>query len=102
MRSAASAARICSIVAAGAHNPFENSLRPFFSTTAQDGPAAFTRRVSPASPGGKHAHPAGGVSNLPSGARNTRASAVGASVKEAAVEFAVAEGVEGKAIFRAA
>src|SRR6218665_126695 len=45
--------------ASGAHTPWENTLRPFFSTTVQLGPAAFTRRVSPASPGGSSAQPAG-------------------------------------------
>src|SRR3954447_4283278 len=70
---------------AGAQSPFENVLRPLFSITTHHGPAAFTRRVRPASPGGKHAHPSGGDLSDPSGARNTCGSAVGESVRESAI-----------------
>ena len=75
----------------GAHSPRENALRPRFSITAHDGPAAFTRRVSPASPGGKHAQPGGGDMRRPSGATNTRGSAVGASVSDSDIEHTVPE-----------
>src|SRR5690606_11826240 len=70
----------------GAHSPRENALRPRFSITAHDGPAALTRRVSPASPGGRHAQPSGGVRRRPSGATNTRGSDVGASVNDSAID----------------
>ena len=69
LRSAFAATVTVSIVARGAQRPLEKALRPFFSTTAHDGPASFTRRVIIASPGGRQAQSEGGESFRPSGAR---------------------------------
>ena len=57
------------MVADAAQMPLENILRPTFSWTTQWSPAAFTRRVSPASPGGRRTQPSGTVRILPSAAR---------------------------------
>ena len=62
------------VVAAGAQTPRENMRRPCFSCTTQWPPADFTRRVSPASPGGNRAHPAGTASKRPSAVRTVRES----------------------------
>ena len=52
---------------AGVPTPREKVLRPFFSWTFQVGPAAFTRLVSVASPGGSSSQPAGACRIWPSG-----------------------------------
>jgi hypothetical protein len=57
------------MVAAGAHTPREKLFRPFFSWTIQWSPAAFTRLVRAASPGGSSAQPSGAVRTVPSAAR---------------------------------
>src|SRR6202035_210417 len=57
------------MVAASAHTPREKVFRPFFSCTTQWSPAAFTRRVRAASPGGSSAQPSGAVRIEPSTAR---------------------------------
>src|SRR4051794_4145684 len=48
--------------------PRENILRTTFSCTTQWSPTAFTRRVRPASPGGRRVQPSGGVRTVPSAA----------------------------------
>jgi hypothetical protein len=53
----------------GAHTPREKTLRPFLSWTTQCSPAAFTRRVRRASPGGSRIQPGGAVRTRPSAAR---------------------------------
>jgi hypothetical protein len=58
-----------STVADEVQTPFEKTLRPTFSETAQWSPAAFTRRVRPGSPGGSNIHPCGTVRTLPSDER---------------------------------
>src|SRR5262245_31942976 len=58
-----------STVATGAHTPREKAFRPFFSCTTQWSPAALTRRVRAASPGGSSAQPSGAVRTVPSAAR---------------------------------
>src|SRR4051812_16373415 len=65
---------------AGAQTPREKILRPFFSTTVGLAPAAFTRRVRPASPGGKSAQAAGTSRMRPSAVLTRRGSLVGATV----------------------
>src|SRR6187402_2803087 len=72
----------------GAHRPFENALRPRFSMIAQEGPRLFTRRVKPASPGGRHSQPGGAAWRVPSGARKIRGSAVGANTKPVVISVA--------------
>src|SRR5262249_13911689 len=57
------------MVAANAHTPRENTLRPFFSWTTQCSPAALTRRVRGASPGGSSNQPSRTVQTPPSRAR---------------------------------
>src|SRR5205823_3438419 len=58
-----------SMVADGANTPREKVFRPFLSCTTQWSPAAFTRRVRAASPGGRRIHPSGAVRIVPSAAR---------------------------------
>src|SRR5947209_1831310 len=58
-----------STAAAGAHTPREKTFRPLRSCTAQWSPAAFTRRVNAASPGGTSTQPSGTVRTRPSAAR---------------------------------
>src|SRR5690606_9463098 len=72
------------MMAAGAHTPREKTLRPFFSCTTQCSPAAFTRRVSAASPGGSSAQPSGTVSTSPLAARTVPGEGPGANVIPAA------------------
>jgi len=67
-RSASSSARILSIVADAAQMPLEKFLRPTFSCTTRWSPAAFTRRVSPASPGGGGIQVSGTAITVPSAA----------------------------------
>ena len=64
-RSAASSERTCAIVAAGAQTPREKTLRPTFSCISQCSPAALTRRVRAASPGGSNSQPCGTGSICP-------------------------------------
>src|SRR5436190_22996445 len=68
-RSATSSACTRATVPAGAPTPRENTLRPRFSATDQLSPAARTRRVRAASPGGINTQPLGTVRIVPSGAR---------------------------------
>jgi hypothetical protein len=76
-RSASSSARTFSTTAPGAHTPREKSFRPFFSRTVHVTPAAFTRRVSPASPGGNNTQSAGGRNTSPAAVRTDRPSGPG-------------------------
>src|ERR1700752_2260625 len=76
-----------SMVASGAHTPLENVLRPTFSWTPQWSPAALTRRVSPASPGGRRTQPSGAGRIVPSAARTVFG--VGPGVKVVVVVLAL-------------
>src|SRR5207245_2654946 len=60
--------------------PLENILRPTFSCTTQWSTAAFTLRVSPASPGGSRIHPSGAGRTVPSAARTLFGSGPGLNV----------------------
>lgn len=80
-RSCSSLARSAAMVAVGASTPRENSRRPFFSFTVQVGPAAFTRRVKPASPGGSNDQSAGGERICPSAVRTVLGAEPGETIR---------------------
>ena len=73
------------IVSLGAHTPLENVRRPFFSCTVHVGPAALTRRVSPASPGGNSSQPAGIGNIFPSSVRTVLSLGPGETTRDASV-----------------
>jgi len=64
-----------------AQTPFENVRLPFFSWTVHVGPVAFTRRVKPASPGGRSSHPAGTGITFPSSQRTVLSLGPGATTR---------------------
>src|SRR5207244_4019591 len=68
-------------VVVGAHTPREKTFRPFVSCTTQCPPAAFTRRVRAASPGGRRTQPSGAVRTRPSAARTVSGEGPGAQIR---------------------
>ena len=68
-----------STVASGAHTPREKFRLPCFSSTTQWSPAAFTRRVSAASPGSRSTQSSGAVITFPEASRAVRWDGPGAT-----------------------